>query len=263
MVEALIITFREGVEAALLVGIIVAFLRKEGRAASLKWVWAGLVAAVAASIAGAIFLRRWAVEEALFEGIVFLVSAVVVTSMLVWMWRHGRQVTGEIRGSLARIVERESSAMVGWGLFLFTFLMVAREGVETVLFLAAVSLTTTGTMSAIGIVVGLLLAVAFGVLFVRGSLRIDLVRFLRVTAIALLLFVVQLVVNGVYELAEAGRVPGSFQVEDALAPIVSHDVFFLVAIVALPVLALLWPRRGRSAPPSPPTVAGAPATAPR
>ena len=111
MVEALIITFREGVDAALLVGIIVAFLRKEGRARSLRWVWAGLVAAVAASIAGAFFLRRWAIEEALFEGIVFLVSAVVVTSMLVWMWRHGRRVSGEIRGSLAKIVERESSAI--------------------------------------------------------------------------------------------------------------------------------------------------------
>src|SRR3954447_14299260 len=116
MLEALIITFREGVEAALLVGIIVAFLRKEGREQSLRWVWAGLVCAVVGAIGGAFALRAWAVEEEGFEAIVYFASAAVVSTMLVWMWRHARHVSGEIRGSLARIVQKDGAA-VGIGLF--------------------------------------------------------------------------------------------------------------------------------------------------
>src|SRR5262245_24111664 len=105
MLEALIITVREGVEAALLVGIVVAFLRKEGRADLLRWVWAGLVAAVVASFAGGWALRSVAINEEAFEGILFFASAAVVTSMLVWMWRHARGISGQIRGSLGRIVD--------------------------------------------------------------------------------------------------------------------------------------------------------------
>ncbi len=247
MLEALIITVREGIEAALLVAIIVAFLRKEGRAELLRWVWAGLGAAVLASFAGGVVLRSWAVDEELFEGVLYLASAIVVCSMLWWMWRHSRHISGEIRGSLGRIVQRRGVAVAG-GVFLFTFLMIFREGVETVLFLAAVSLTTTGLAALLGSLLGLTLATVFGVLFARGSLRIDLSRFLRVTAVALLIFVVQLLVNGYHELAEAGRLPANRATMAAVGPLVRNEVFFLLAILALPLLALALP--GRAAAPA-------------
>jgi FTR1 family protein len=245
MLEALIITVREGIEAALLVGIIVAFLRKEGRGDLLRWVWTGLGAAVAASLAGGFLLRSWVVNEEVFEGLLYLASAAVVASMLLWMWRHSRRLSGEIRGSLGRIVDRRGAA-VGGGLFLFTFLMVFREGVETVLFLAAVSLTTTGVLALLGATLGLVLATVFGVLFARGSLRVDLPRFLRVTAAALLIFVVQLLVNGYHELAEAGWLPATRATMAAIGPLVRHDIFFLLAIVALPLLALAMPGRAQA-----------------
>ncbi|HEV8242326.1 MAG TPA: Fe-S-containing protein [Thermoanaerobaculia bacterium] len=245
MLEALIIALREGIEAALLVAIIVAFLRKEGRGELLRYVWAGIGAAVLASVAGGIALRRVAVNEEVFEGLLYVASAVVVSSMLWWMWRHARALSGQIRGSLGRIVGRGGAA-VGGGLFLFTFLMIFREGVETVLFLAAVSLTTSGVAALLGTLLGLLLATVFAVLFIRGSVRVDLGRFLRVTAVALFIFVVQLLVNGYHELAEAGWLPANRTSMAAVGPLVRHDVFFLLAILALPLLALAMPGAERN-----------------
>ena len=85
-------------------------------------------------------LYRWAVNEEVFEGFLYLGSALIVGSMMVWMWRHSHSLSGEMKGSLARILARERTGSVAAGLFLFTFLMVFREGIETVLFLSALSL---------------------------------------------------------------------------------------------------------------------------
>ena len=249
MLEALIIALREGIEAALLIGIIVAYLRKEGQPRSLRWVWAGIVAAVAASLAGGVALRSVTINEEVFEGLLYVASALVVSSMLFWMWRHSRALSGEIRGTLSKIVGREGVG-VGLGIFAFTFLMIFREGVETVLVLAAVSLTTSGLATMLGTTIGLALAVVFGVLFTRGSLRIDLARFLRVTAIALLVFVVQLLVNGYHELAEAGWLPANRTSMALIGPLVRHEVFFLLAIFALPLLALAMPGNGTTTAPA-------------
>src|SRR5688572_32189722 len=91
--------------------------------------------------------------------------------MMLWMWRHSHSISGEVKGALSRIISDERSGSTALGLFLFTFLMVFREGVETVLFLSALSLTTSGLMAVLGVVIGLGAAVVFGVMFVRGSLR--------------------------------------------------------------------------------------------
>ncbi|HLE83481.1 MAG TPA: Fe-S-containing protein [Thermoanaerobaculia bacterium] len=244
MLESLIITLREGVEAALVVGIVYAFLRKEGLDGQLRAVWAGLGAAVAASLAGAWVLHRVAVNEEAFEGVLYVVSAVVVGSMVVWMWRHARHVSGEIKGALSRIVARRSSGAVFAGVFLFTFLMVFREGVETALFLAAVSLTTSGLLTLLGALAGLSLAVWFGVLFIRGSVRLDLGRFFPVTGIALMIFVVQLLLNGYHELSEAGWLPASPASMAVVGPLVRYELFFIVAVLAIPLLAVALPGNG-------------------
>lgn len=243
MLEALILTLREGVEAALVVGIIVAFLRKEDGGRYLQAVWSGLAAAVVASVAGAFALYRIAVNEEAFEGLLYLTSAVMVATLVIWMWRHSHELGGKMRGSLARILGREHTGWVFAGVFLFTFLMVFREGVETALFLSALSLTSSGLMAFLGAAVGVAVAVAFGVLFVRGSLRIDLERFFKATGIALLIFVVQLLFNAYHELSEAGWVPATPETMALIGPLVRNELFFIAAVVMIPMLLLLLPGR--------------------
>jgi high-affinity iron transporter len=244
MFEALIVTLREGVEAALVVGIIVAFLRREGAERYLSAVWAGIGTAAAASFAGAFLLYRWAVDEEVFEGLLYLGSALIVGSMMVWMWRHAHTLSGEMKGSLSRILAREKAGAVSAGLFLFTFLMVFREGIETVLFLSALSLTTGGLMAVLGVGIGLAAAVAFGVYFVRGSLRIDLGRFFKITGIALGIFILQLLINGYHELSEAGWVPANETTMATIGPLVRNEFFFIAAVLLLPLLMLMIPSRG-------------------
>lgn len=247
MFEALVVTLREGVEAALVVGIIVAFLRREGGERYLGAVWSGIATATVASLAGAWLLYRWAVNEEAFEGVLYVGSALIVGSMMVWMWRHSHSLSGEMKSSLSRILARERSGSVALGLFLFTFLMVFREGIETVLFLSALSLTTSGLMAILGVLIGLAAAVAFGVFFVRGSLRIDLGRFFKITGIALGIFVIQLLINGYHELSEAGWLPATPETMATIGPLVQNQFFFIAAVVALPLLMLLIPGRSQDA----------------
>jgi FTR1 family protein len=262
MLEALIVTLREGIEVALVVGIIAAFLRREAGGRHLGAVWAGILVALAASVLGGFLLRRLAISEEVLEGVLYLAAAVVVGSMLVWMWRHSRALSGQVKGTLARIVTRERAAAAGAGIFLFTFLMVFREGMETVLFLSALSLTTGGLETLLGVLAGLIAAFVFGVLFVRGSLRVDLGRFFKITGIALLIFVAQLLVNGYHELAEAGWLPANQTSMATIGPLVKNEFFFVVAVLALPLLMLLVPGSGGRPSASPPPAADAPPLAP-
>jgi high-affinity iron transporter len=259
--EALVITLREGIEAALVVGIIVAFLRRQGSERHLSAVWSGLFAAVAASLAGAFVLYRVAVNEEVFEGLLYVGSALLVATLLIWMWRHSHELAGEMKGKLSRILDQEKSGSIRLGLFLFTFLMVFREGLETVLFLSAVSLTTTGLQSFLGALIGIAAAVAFGVLFVRGSLRIDLKRFFAITGIALLIFTIQLLINGYHELSEAGWVPANEKTMAMVGPLVRNEFFFLAAVLALPLLMLLIPGSKAKVPVDASNVAAADPTA--
>jgi FTR1 family protein len=258
MLEALIVTLREGIEVALVVGIIAAFLRREAGGRHLGAVWAGILAALAASVLGGFLLRRLAISEEVLEGVLYLAAALVVGSMLLWMWRHSKALSGQVKGTLARIVTRERAAAAGAGIFLFTFLMVFREGMETVLFLSALSLTTGGLETLLGVLAGLIAAFGFGVLFVRGSLRVDLGRFFKITGIALLIFVAQLLVNGYHELAEAGWLPANQASMAAIGPLVKNEFFFVVAVLALPLLMLLVPGTGGGRRfPGPPAAAAA------
>jgi high-affinity iron transporter len=243
MFEAMIVALREGVEAALVVGIIAAYLRREAGGRHMGAVWAGIAAALAASLAGGVALRRLTIDENVLEGLLYLVAAVVVGTVIVWMWSHSQALSGEMKGSLARILTRERAASVTAGLFFFTFLMVFREGMETALFLTALSLTSGGMQTLLGVLIGLVAAFVFGVLFVRGSVRVDLGRFFKITGIALLIFVVQLLVNGYHELAEAGWLPANETSMAAIGPLVSNEFFFIAAVLALPLLMLLVPGR--------------------
>ena len=242
MLEALTVTLREGVEAALIVGITLAYLAKIGRPDLRKPVYAALAAALLASVGVAVALSRTAYNQDLFEGWVMLAAAFFVATMIVFMMRTARRLKGDIEAKVESLAGRSSRL----GLFAFIFLMVLREGVETVLILSAVSLNSTQLMNFLGTLLGVGLAVVFGVTFVKGSVRINLQKFFRVTTVILLFVVAQLVVSGVHELGENGVLPSSRREMAVIGPIVRNDLFFFVTILALAGLMILFEGRRRA-----------------
>ncbi|HUN65919.1 MAG TPA: Fe-S-containing protein [Bacteroidota bacterium] len=243
MIENLIITLREGIEIALVIGVLIVYLRKTGRTDTIGYVYGGLIAAVAVSIGGAVVLNRFAIDEEALEGYFLLIASVFVLGMMGWMWGNARKMGQEIREKLSVILEGSSSRKARWSIGIFTFFMIVREGIETVIFLQAVSLSSSGWQSFAGTVAGILLAVAFAVLFIRGSLTVDVSRFLKITALTLSLFAVQLLINALHEFYENGVFPASPRMMGILGPIVRHDVFFLGAVIAIPAFMLLIPGR--------------------
>lgn len=248
MFDALVVTLREGVEAALIVGITLVYLAKIGRPDLRKTVYAALVAAFLASVGGAVALSYLPISEDSFEGWVMLVAAVLVIGMIVFMMRTARRLKGEIENKVGSLAGGGSQ----WGLFAFVFLMVFREGVETVAILAGVSLNSTELMSFLGTLLGVALAVVFGVMFVKGSVRIDLRKFFRVTTVILLFVAVQLIISGFHELSETGFLPSSKREMALIGPIVRNEYFFPVTMLALVVLMVLLEFKRRA--PQPATV---------
>lgn len=247
MLQAFIITLREGVEAALIIGITLAYLDKIHRQDLRRSVFIGLAAAFVASIGVAVLLSRFQFNEDLFEGWVMLVAAVFVVTMIIFMMRTGRKLKGEIESKLGTLASRGSQL----GVFLFVFLMVLREGAETVLILAGVSLETSALLSFLGTLLGVLAAIVFGVMFVKGSVRINLQKFFRVTTVILFFVAAQLLVSGLHELSEYGVLPSSKHEMALIGPIVSNEWFFFVTILALAALMVLFEARRRQPQASP------------
>ena len=124
--------------------------------------------------------------------------------------------------------------------------MVLREGAETVLILSAVSLNSTELMSFLGTLLGLLAAIAFGVMFVKGSVRINLQKFFKVTTAIMFLVAAQLLISGLHELSESGVIASSKREMAIIGPIVSNDWFFFVTIFALAALMVLFEAKRRA-----------------
>ncbi len=246
MLEALTITLREGVEAALIVGITLAYLNKIGRHDLRRAVYLALGAALAGSLGVALAIARTGFNQDIFEGWVMLAAAFFVITMIIFMARTARHLKGDIEQKVGSLATRSSRL----GLFAFVFLMVLREGVETVLILSAVSLNSTELMNALGTLIGVALAVLFGVTFVKGSVRINLQKFFKVTTVILIFVAFQLVISGLHELSENGVLPSSRQEMALIGPIVRNDLFFFVTILALAGLMILFEYRRRSPAPS-------------
>jgi uncharacterized membrane protein len=162
--------------------------------------------------------------------------------MVVWMWRTAKGLKRAIEAKVEAAASRPGP-FVGLALASLTFFLVLREGVETVLFLAAVNLTTDALLAFAGGLAGILIAVAFGVAFVRGSVRIDLGRFFMVTEIVLLVLAAQLLIGGVHELAELGVISIGRSAMTLIGPIVKNDALVVASLLALPLIALLVPGR--------------------
>jgi high-affinity iron transporter len=207
-----VIGLREGLEAALIVGIIAAFLMQRGEPRALRPMWLGVgtaialcaVAAIALEIAGRSLPFR---QREIMEGILALVAVAGVTYMVVWMRRHARELKGMLEDHAERALLAGSVlALVG-----MAFFAVLREGLETAIFmLAAFQSSTNPLATGAGAVLGVVTAVALGYAMYRGGARINLARFFRVTGFVLVLVAAGLLASAVHSFAEAGVIT-SFQ----------------------------------------------------
>jgi high-affinity iron transporter len=256
MLQSLVITLREGVEAALIIGIVLSHLKKTGREGWSRIVYWGLAVALAVSLAAAYVFRRLELNREALEGWLMIAGAVFVASMTIWMWKTGKHLKREIETRLARISSQPSRG-AALGLFLFVFLMVFREGMETVFFLGAVSLRTSELLNFMGGIIGLALAVGLGVAFFKGSLKVNLRKFFAVTTLVLVLVAAQLLVAGVHELSEARLLPSGPREMALIGPVVNNEAFFFVVVVALALFLIVAQRiqAGGTAPAETPALA--------
>ena len=213
MLNALIIVTREGFEAFLTVAIILAYLRKTGRDWLRPAVWWGIAASVLASTALGFWLRTIS-NQPLWEGILAIVAAVLVVTFVVHMWRIAPQMKRQMEQQIEQRATSGSSALAFAGVFAFTVFMVTREGMETALMLIQVR---RGDFW-LGCALGLASAAAMSALWAHFGHRINVKRFFQVTGLFLLLFVVQILFNGVHELAEAELLPNSEVIHAATEP---------------------------------------------
>ena len=206
MIESFIITFRETLEVALIVGIILSYLIKTKQAKYNNIVYMGIVFGIVASIIGALLFNYLAGgfagrAEEIFEGITMLVGALLLTTMILWMMKQKH---------IARELEQKVAAKIAetykLGLFLLVFVAVLREGIETVIFLGAASFVSTNN-TLIGALIGVIAAVFLGYLIFVGSMKINIKKFFNITSILLILFAAGLVAHGVHELQEANIIP--------------------------------------------------------
>jgi high-affinity iron transporter len=237
LLSAFLIALREGVEASLVVGIVLVYLARTGRTHLSRYVWGGVAAAVALSLAVAIALDRFNISEDGFEGLMYLVAAFFVVTMILWMNSIAKHLKKEIEDKVEKYAAREGSA-AGWGIGLFVFLMVLREGAELALVLRAVEMSTEGLQTWIGTVAGIAAAVAVGLFFFKGTLKVPLHRFFAVTSSILILVAIQLAVTGLHELSEARWIPSSKTEMAVLGPIVRNELFFFIFVFGAVVVMI-------------------------
>jgi high-affinity iron transporter len=216
-----LIGLREGLEAALIVSILVAYLVRTDRREALPFVWVGIGAAVAMSIGVAAILNMSSsvlsdTAEELFAGIMSILAVGLVTWMIFWMKRTSRTIASDLRSGLDRAFAMGVGAVAA-----MAFVSVAREGLETaVFFFSLTGSTGTGWAPVLGLVLGLATSAGVGWLLYKGAVRIDLSKFFRYTGLLLILVAAGVLAYGVHELQEVGVLPGA----DSLAFDVSSTI---------------------------------------
>lgn len=208
MISALFISLREGLEAALIVGIVLSCLGRVGRRESMLYAWAGVLIAAVLSALLALGMRFIGAEletpyEQLFEGTTMLFAVAVLTWMIFWMRYQSRFLKRELEHEVQRAVTRGPS----WGIFAIAFLAVFREGVEMALFLAANAFAADGFATLAGALAGLALAALAGALIYVYAVRFNLALFFDVTSVFLIIFAAGLLANGIGEFQEIGALP--------------------------------------------------------
>ena len=208
MFSSYLLSLREGIEVALLIGITLGTLRKFERPQLVPVVWSGIISAVVISLLTAIILNRIGVSvdgdaEKIFEGITMLVAAGVLTWMIFWMRCHARNLRVGLETDIRRAVLHSGKK----ALFIVAFVVVLREGIELALFLTSVTMTSTVQQTLLGSVLGLSTAFILGWILFTTTIKLDLRRFFDLTGILLILFAAGLVAHGIHEFNEVGWVP--------------------------------------------------------
>ncbi len=205
---AAVLTFREGLEAALIVAILLGYLRRMGYASARKYVWLGVGTASALTVGFVLLLQAVGATfdypaKGIYEGVTSLLAVGMVTYMTFWMARQGRRMKSELEeGARASLAEGAV-----WGLFTLAFITVIREGVETALFLSASAFASSGSAILVGGVLGLLIAVGVASAIYLGGVRLHLGTFFRVAGVLLVVFGAAILRYGVHEFEEVGLLP--------------------------------------------------------
>ena len=255
MWQGFTIALREGIEAFLIVALTLAYLKRTGRPELARAVYAAIaVSFVTCAAAGLLFSK--AVNQPLWEGILALVAAALVASLLVYMKRVSKHLKKDIEDRIESRVAAASASRAFWGVFAFALLMITREGMETALLIATALFQLKSTAVVAGLALGLAAAAAIGLLWIRLGKGVDLKAILNVSSVFLAIFLVQLILYGIHELSEARVFPASQPIHDAteiLGPDgkIGHLLAYALAVIPTAwLLALWWTRRaarGRAA----------------
>src|SRR3954452_8758437 len=238
MLQAFVITLREGLEAFLIVAISLAYLRKTGRRTLVPAIHWGIAVSILLSIGAGLLLAK-ARNQSLWEGVLGITAAFLVASLTVHMWRAGRHMKKEIEGKLEASSEKIGAGAF-WGVFSFTLLMITREGMETAMLVNALLFQVKALSIAGGALAGTLVAAFVAFLWSRFGHRVNLARFFQVTAIFLLVFVVQLLIYGFHELTEANLSPGSERLHWATEPYGPDGIYGQYLSYLLVMMPLGW-----------------------
>ena len=206
MITSLIITFRETLEAALIVGVVLGYLSRIGKSNLRKFAWFGVLTGILVSLFGALLFTQLmggftGQAEKIFEGITMTIGAILIITLILWMMKQSnyiRRLEEKIDSSIQRVPR--------WRIFALVFVSVLREGIETVIFLGSTSLLSAEN-SLISAVLGIIFALILGVLLYIGAIRIDLKKFFAFTTIFLIFVAAGLIAYGIHEFQEAGVIP--------------------------------------------------------
>jgi len=254
MLPIFMTTFREGLEALLIIAVAMAFLRQTDNRHLLTPLFAGSIFAVVMSAILGVYLARTGALSPVWEAWLALAAAALIITCVIHMARHGKKLARQIREKLAQLTQGQSKT-VWWGVFLFAVLMVGREGVEAATLIAALAGMSSGLVLAGSAFGGLVLAVVLASLWTRYGQRVDVGLLFRVTSVFLVLFATQLVVYAFHEFSEASALPGLDNVywhdlTEAYAPDGEYGVWLTYSLILIPLALVVWDRLSRRLRPS-------------
>ena len=235
MIQAFIVVLREGFESFLIVAIILAYLRKTNHLSLMPAVYWGVAASVLAS-AGMGFLLYQGMNGPFWEGVFGLVSAVMVTALVIHMWRTAPHMKKDMESTLQKATDKKAGAGAWSAVFLFTVLMIAREGMETALLILQIH--EPKILS--GIFLGLLAAASMAFVWARFGYLINLKLFFQVTAIFLLLFVLQILIYSFHEFTEAGVLPNSEFLHASTEPFSPEGLYGKWFSLGMVLICAVW-----------------------
>lgn len=252
MWQGFTIALREGIEAFLIIALILSYLKRTGRAHLARAVYLGTALSVVTCFGAGLLLGK-AANQSLWEGILALVAAALVGSLLVYM----KRVSGRLKGDIEQRIESRATGAAGssafWGVFAFTVMMITREGMETALLITTALFQLKSSAVFAGLALGVVAAAAIAVAWTKLGRGVDIGALLNISSLFLLIFLVQLVLYGVHELSEARVFPASQAIHDAteiLGPDgkIGHLLAYSLAVVpTIWLIGVWWKRRGQAA----------------